>query len=63
MEHISHQNSPQWPGALFKVPDLFQWIVVVIGSKNVEDLYKAPENVLSSMGALIEVSSISEQRS
>ena len=44
---------------MFKVPDLFQWIVVTSGSKHIEDLYKAPDNVLSFMDAIVEVSSIS----
>jgi hypothetical protein len=50
----------QWPDAVFKVPDLFQWVIVATGSKHIEDLYKAPDNVLSFMDAVIEVSSISE---
>ena len=56
---ISHIKN-QWPGAVFKVPDLFQWIVVATSSKHIEDLYKAPDNVLSSMKAIDEVSSIYE---
>jgi hypothetical protein len=58
IEHISLQI--QWPGALYKVPDLFQWIVVATSLKHIEDLYKAPENVLSALEPIEEVSSISE---
>lgn len=48
----------QWPGAVFKVPDMFQWIIIATGSKHLEDVYKASDNVLSSMKAIEEVSSI-----
>ena len=58
--HISHYNKIQWPDAVFKVPHLFQWIIVPTGSKHIEDLYKAHENVLSSRDAFLEVSSISK---
>ena len=40
---------------MFKVPDLFQWVIVATGSKHIEDLYKAPDNVLSLLDALDEV--------
>jgi hypothetical protein len=50
----------QWPGAVFKVPDLFQWVVVASGSNHLEDIYKAPDNVLSFSDASAEVKSISE---
>ena len=62
MEYISHYIKIQWPGALFKVPDLFQWVIVASNSKHLEDLYKAPDNVLSSIDAQVEVSSFSETR-
>ena len=50
----------QWPGAVFRVPDLFQWVVVTTGSKHIEDVYKAPDSVLSFMDAVFEVSLISK---
>ena len=50
----------QWPGGVFRVPDLFQWVVIATGSKHTEDIYKAPDNVLSSIKAIEEVSSIFE---
>jgi hypothetical protein len=50
----------QRPGAVFKVPDLFEWVIVASASKHLEELYKAPDNVLSFMDAVIEVSSICE---
>ena len=57
--HLTSNFEIQWPGAVFKVPDLFQWIVVASGSKHLEDIYKAPDKVLSSMKPIEEVSSIS----
>ena len=64
-KQISHTNltslsSFKWPGAVFRVPDLFRWSLIASGSKHLEELYKAPENVFSSMEAINEVSSISE---
>ena len=50
----------QWPGALFKVPDLFQWVIVATGSKHLEDIYTAPDSLLSSMDANVEVILVSE---
>jgi len=44
---------------MFKVPDLFQWVIIATGSKQIEELYKAPENILSSVDANVEASSIS----
>ena len=35
---------------------MFQWIVIATGSKLVEEVYKAPDNVLSSMKATEDVS-------
>ena len=59
----SHTNltssSFKWPGAVFRVPDLFRWSLIASGSKHLEELYKAPENVFSSMEAIHEVISIS----
>jgi hypothetical protein len=45
---------------MFKIPNLFQWSVVVTDSKHIEDIYKAPDNALSIMKAIEDVSSISE---
>ena len=47
----------QWPNTAFKVPDLLQWIVVATEPSMIEDIRKAPEDVLSLMDALDEVSS------
>ena len=46
------------PDAIFKIPDMFQWIVVATSSKHIEDISKAPDNVLSHMEFIDEVSSI-----
>ena len=48
----------QCQGALFKVSDLFQWIIIVSSSDHLEDLYKAPDSILSFMNAIIKVNSI-----
>ncbi|KAF8816993.1 cytochrome P450 [Phlegmacium glaucopus] len=45
----------KWPDHMFKVPDLFQWIVVATGPKHIEELYKAPDHVFSSFDALAEI--------
>ena len=45
---------------MFKVPQMFQWIIVATGSKHLEDGYKAPDNVLSSMKAIEDVSLVSD---
>jgi len=45
----------RWPGAVFRVPDLFRWNLIATGSKHLEELYKAPENLLSSMKAIDEL--------
>ena len=45
---------------MFKIPDMFHWIVVATGSKHIEDIYKAPESVLSNSGPIEEASSIFE---
>ena len=50
----------QWPDAVFKMPDVFQWIVVATGSKHLEDIYKVPDNVLSNLEAIGDVRSIFE---
>jgi len=50
-----NKSVKQWPDTVFKVPDLFQWIIVATGSKHLEDLYKAPDNVLSFMDAFVEL--------
>jgi hypothetical protein len=34
---------------------LFQWTIVATGSQHLEEIYKAPETVLSSMDAVIDV--------
>ena len=48
----------QWPNAMFKVPDLLEWLVLVHEPKVVDELLKAPEDVLSSLRAVDEVSSL-----
>ncbi|PPR05227.1 hypothetical protein CVT24_010333 [Panaeolus cyanescens] len=45
-----------WNGQLFKVPDLLQWIVVAADRTSIDDIRKAPENVLSAMEAINEAS-------
>ena len=42
---------------MFKVPDLLQWIVVATEPSTIDDIMKAPEDVLSLVNALEEVSS------
>ena len=46
----------QWPNKMFKIPDLLQWIVVATEPSIIEEIRKAPEDVLSAMDALEEVS-------
>ena len=46
----------QWPNKMFKIPDLLQWVVVATDPSMIEEIRKAPENVLSFMDALEEVS-------
>jgi len=41
---------------MFKVPDLLHWIVVITEPSMVEEIRKAPENVLSLMDAVDDVS-------
>jgi len=47
----------QWPNAIFKIPDMLQWLVVITESRVIEEIRKAPENLLSFMDSLDEVSS------
>ena len=56
MSHIKIQ----WPDAVFKMPDVFQWIVIATGTKHLEDIYRAPDNVLSNLEAIDDVRSIFE---
>jgi hypothetical protein len=42
---------------MFKIPDLLQWIVVATEPSMIEEIRKAPEDVLSFMEAIEEVSS------
>ena len=46
----------QWPNKMFKIPDSLQWIVVATEPSIIEEIRKAPEDVLSAMDALEEVS-------
>jgi len=46
----------QWPNTRFKIPDLLHWIVVVTEPSMVEEIRKAPENVLSFIDAVDDVS-------
>jgi len=48
---------PQWPNAIFRIPDMLQWLVVITESRVIEEIRKAPENLLSFMDSLDEVSS------
>jgi len=49
-----NKDAKKWSGAIFKIPELFQWVIVATGSKHFEELYKAPESVFSSMDAVID---------
>jgi hypothetical protein len=40
---------------MFKIPDLLHWIVVATEPSMIEEIRKAPEDVLSFMDALEEV--------
>ena len=57
---VSHRNLlGQYPGSAFKVPTFSTasgWLIVVSGTKLVEDIRKAPSDVLSFREASIEVS-------
>ena len=49
---------------MFKIPDLLEWIVIATEPSTIEEIRKAPEDVLSFMDALEEVSnSCSSSRS
>ncbi|KAF8153783.1 cytochrome P450 [Crassisporium funariophilum] len=45
----------KWHGGVFKIPDLFKWVVVLTDPKQIEDLRKAPESVLSAFEAIDEL--------
>ena len=55
---LTSKFSGQVHRAMFKVPDLFKWIVIVTGMEQMEDLYKAPDKVLSSRVSVEEASTI-----
>ncbi|KIM39012.1 hypothetical protein M413DRAFT_12344 [Hebeloma cylindrosporum] len=44
----------QWPNAIFKIPGMLQWLVVATEPKVVEEIRKAPENLLSFKDAVDE---------
>ncbi|KAF8959646.1 cytochrome P450 [Flammula alnicola] len=44
----------KWPKRMFKVPQMSEWMVIASQPKAIEELRKAPENVLSSMIAIDE---------
>ncbi|KIM39577.1 hypothetical protein M413DRAFT_447055 [Hebeloma cylindrosporum] len=44
----------KWPKTVIKIPDLLQWIVVATEPELIEEIRKAPENVLSFVDALEE---------
>jgi hypothetical protein len=46
----------KWPNVIFKIPDMLQWLVVVTESRVIEEIRKAPEDVLSFKASLDEVS-------
>jgi len=52
------RKGSQWPNAMFKVPDLLEWFVLAHEPKVVDELLKAPEESLSSLRAVDEVSSL-----
>lgn len=54
----SAHNLTQWPNSLFKVPGLFEWIVIASQPALIDDIRKAPEHVLSAHLAIEEVSSL-----
>ena len=47
----------QWPNAVFKIPDLFEWLVLAQEPSVINEIQKAPEDLLSAMDSLDEVSS------
>jgi len=49
--------SSQWPNAMFRIPELLEWVVVAHEPKVIEEIQKASVNVLSSADAFSEVSS------
>jgi len=53
------ENFSQWPNAVFKIPDMLQWLVIFTESRVIEEIRKAPEGVLSLMASLDEVSYLS----
>ncbi len=50
------QNS-QYCGAVFKVPMLFRWAIMVSGPDKIEDIRRAPDDVLSPIDEALILSS------
>ncbi|KAF9528910.1 cytochrome P450, partial [Crepidotus variabilis] len=48
------ESLSKWPTSLFKVPSIFEWIVIATQPQQIDDIRKAPENVLSNMKAIDE---------
>ncbi|KAF9478579.1 cytochrome P450 [Pholiota conissans] len=46
---IITETFKKWDKSAFKFPDITEWIVVVSDPQSIDELRKAPENVLSSM--------------
>lgn len=50
----------QWPKSLFKVPNLFEWIVIAGEPALIDEICKAPEYRLSADAAVKEVKAIDD---
>jgi hypothetical protein len=50
------RNLSQWPNGIFKIPDMLKWHVFVTDSRVIEEIWKAPEHVLSFEHVAAEVS-------
>jgi hypothetical protein len=51
------ENFSKWPNAIFKIPDMLRWHVVVTESRVIEEIRKAPDGALSIRAFVDEVSS------
>ncbi|KAF9535150.1 cytochrome P450 [Crepidotus variabilis] len=49
---VISESMAKWPASLFKVPSVLEWIVVATQPTHIEEICKAPENVLSGMIAI-----------
>ena len=51
----TYNTSRQYPGSIFKVPMLTQWMILVSGPRLIEDIRQASDDQLSLVDAAVEV--------